>query len=95
VTLTCDVHPEFGYFCPAPRVRRELRIALVSILFGMVIGAAFVTVRAGQAVETNGVSNNAHLKSSGPECSEPTACGVVRWLRQHGPRGAVSIDPPI
>jgi len=24
------------------------------------------------------------------ECSEPTACGVVRWLRQHGPRGAVS-----
>jgi hypothetical protein len=66
VTLTYDVHPEFGYFCPAPRLRRELRIALVSILFGMVIGAAFVTVRAGQAVETNGVSNNAHLKSSAP-----------------------------
>jgi len=21
------------------------------------------------------------------ECSEPTACGVVRWLRQHGARG--------
>ena len=62
-----NVHPEFGYLCPAPRVRRDLRVALVSILFGMVIGAAIVTIRAGQAVETNGVSNNAHLKSSGPD----------------------------
>jgi hypothetical protein len=35
-------HPEFGYFCPTPRLRRELRIAFVSILFGAIGGAAAV-----------------------------------------------------
>jgi hypothetical protein len=35
-------HPEFGYFCPTPRLRRELRIAFVSILFGAIGGAATV-----------------------------------------------------
>jgi hypothetical protein len=62
-----DFHPEFGYFCPAPRVRRELRVAVVSIRVGIVIGAAIVTIRAGHAVQTDGVSRNAHLKSSGPD----------------------------
>ncbi len=65
--LVYDVHPEFGYFCPAPRVRRELRVAVVSILVGMVIGAAVVTIRAGHSVETDGISSKAHLKSSDPE----------------------------
>ena len=36
---TYYVHPEFGFFCLAPAARRELRIAVASILFGMVIGA--------------------------------------------------------
>ena len=56
------VHPEFGYFCLGPAARRELRIAVASILFGMVIGAAIVTVGAGHAVELDGGSSNAHLK---------------------------------
>jgi hypothetical protein len=47
--LAYDVHPEFGYFCPAPRVRQGLRVALVSLLFGMMIGAAIVTIRAGNS----------------------------------------------
>jgi hypothetical protein len=64
VPLAYDVHPEFGYFCPAPRVRRELRIAVVSVLVGMVMGAAIVTIRAGHAVETDGVSSNSHVASS-------------------------------
>jgi hypothetical protein len=67
VPLVYDVHPEFGYFCPGPRLRRELRVAVVSILVGMVIGAAIVTIRAGHAVETDGVSTIAHLKSSAPD----------------------------
>ena len=33
------VHPEFGFFCPTPRLRRELRIAFVCILFGAIGGA--------------------------------------------------------
>ena len=32
-------HPEFGFFCPTPRLRRKLRIAFVSILFGAIGGA--------------------------------------------------------
>ena len=67
VSPAYDVHPEFGYLCLAPRVRRELRVALVSLLFGMMIGAAIVTIRAGHPIETDGVSSKAHLKSSGPE----------------------------
>jgi hypothetical protein len=67
VPLAYDVHPDFGYFCAGPRGRRELRVALVSMLFGMAIGAAFVTIRAGQASETDGVSSNARLKPSGTD----------------------------
>jgi hypothetical protein len=62
-----DIHPEFGYFYPAPRARRELRVAVVSILAGMVIGAAIMAIHAGQAAETEAVSGNAQLKSSAPD----------------------------
>jgi hypothetical protein len=35
-------HPEFGYLCPAPRLRRELGVAFFSALFGAAIGAVSV-----------------------------------------------------
>jgi hypothetical protein len=35
-------HVEFGYFCPTPRLRRELRVACYAGLFGMAVGAASV-----------------------------------------------------
>jgi hypothetical protein len=41
------VHPEFGCFCPTPRLRRELRIAFASILFGTISGAAGVIALSG------------------------------------------------
>jgi hypothetical protein len=65
VPSTYDVHPEFGYFCLAPRMRRELRVGFVSILAGMAIGAAIVTVGAGHA--SDAVSRDAHLGSSGSD----------------------------
>jgi hypothetical protein len=58
-----QIHPDFGYFCPSPGLRRELRVAIVSILFGMVSGAAIVTVGAGHAGERHGVSSNAQQSS--------------------------------
>ena len=64
---TYYVHPEFGYFCPGPRARRELRVAVVSILAGMAIGATIMAIHAGQAAETDAVSGHAKLKSSAPE----------------------------
>jgi hypothetical protein len=35
-------HPELGYACPAPRLRREVRVACWSLVCGAVIGAAAV-----------------------------------------------------
>ncbi len=67
MTPAYDIHPEFGYFCPAPKARRELRVAVVSILAGMAIGAAIMAIHAGQAAETDAVSGNAQLKSSAPD----------------------------
>ncbi len=74
-----DIHPEFGYFCPAPRARRELRVAVVSILAGMAIGAAIVTVGAVHA--TDSVSSNAQLKSSGPDTLLPSVAALSSQSR--------------
>ena len=35
-------HAELGYFCPTPRLRRELRVACCAGLFGVAVGAASV-----------------------------------------------------
>ena len=35
-------HAELGYLCPAPRLRRELRVACWAGLFGIAVGAASV-----------------------------------------------------
>jgi len=54
-------------------MRRELRVAVVSILAGMAIGAAIVTVGAGHA--TDAVSRDAHLSSSSSETAPPGVAG--------------------
>jgi hypothetical protein len=35
-------HPEFGYFCPAPRFRRDLRVAFVAFASGAALGAIVI-----------------------------------------------------
>jgi hypothetical protein len=37
------IHPEFGYLAPTGRFRRELKVGLLSVLFGMAIGVAAVS----------------------------------------------------
>jgi hypothetical protein len=46
------IHPEFGCLAPTPRLRRELRIAVFSMLFGLGIGV--VAVVAVYAVNVGG-----------------------------------------
>jgi hypothetical protein len=58
------VHPEFGYFCPTPYRRRELRVAIVSILFGAIIGGSIATLRAGHDRNPDGASTAAHVPNS-------------------------------
>jgi hypothetical protein len=34
-----NFHPEFGYFCPTPRMRRNFRSAVITVVAGMAIAA--------------------------------------------------------
>ena len=61
------VHPEFGYFCPTAYRRRELRVAIVSILFGAIIGGSIATLRAGHDRNPDGASTAAHVDVSNSE----------------------------
>ena len=61
------VHPEFGYFCPTPYRRRELRVAIVSVLFGAIIGGSIATLRAGHDRNPDGASTAAHVDVSNSE----------------------------
>jgi hypothetical protein len=38
MTSLSDLHPEFGYFCPSPRLLRDIRVASISILLGASMG---------------------------------------------------------
>jgi hypothetical protein len=92
VPPTYYVHPEFGYFCPSPGARRELRVAVVSMLFGMVIGAAVVTVGAGHAGESDGGSSNAQLKSSRSDTLLPGSGGPTAQSMTAGNAQANSVE---
>jgi hypothetical protein len=61
------VHPEFGYFCPTPYRRRELRVAIVSVLFGAIIGGSIATLRAGHYPKPDSTSTAAHVDVSNSE----------------------------
>jgi hypothetical protein len=39
MNLNHYAHPEFGYLCPAPRLRRDLSVAFFALLFGASVGA--------------------------------------------------------
>jgi hypothetical protein len=58
------LHPEFGYFCPGRGLRREWRVAVVSILFGMIIGASVVRLPAGN--DRNGDNASTIGRLEGP-----------------------------
>jgi hypothetical protein len=62
------VHPEFGYFCPTAYRRRELRVAIVSILFGAINGGSIATLRAGgHDHNPDGASTAPHVDVSNSE----------------------------
>ena len=61
------VHPEFGYFCPTPYRRRELLVAVVSILFGAMIGGSIATSRAAHDRNPDGVSTASRVDVSHSE----------------------------
>jgi hypothetical protein len=64
---TYHVHPEFGYFCLTPYRRRELLVAVVSILFGAMIGGSIATLRAAHGPNPDGVSTASRVDLSNSE----------------------------
>jgi len=59
-----QVHPEFGYFCPTPRLRRDVRVAIVSIVLGTIVGAVWVTLRAAHDRDTESALAMTHVAHS-------------------------------
>ena len=64
---TYHVHPEFGYFCLTPYRRRELLVAVVSILFGAMIGGSIATLRAAPDRNPDGASTASRVDFSNSE----------------------------
>jgi hypothetical protein len=71
------VHPEFGYLCPTPRLRRELRVAVICMLLGTVIGASIVTLKSGRDHNTDITYAMTHLGTSAVEATSAPAANVM------------------
>src|SRR5260370_18806058 len=92
------VHPEFGYFCPGPGLRRVLRVAVVSILFGIIIGASVIRLRAGHDRQADNAWTIAHIEPSRPATALPAATKpgsslTARPARRERHRGSKPCPP--
>src|SRR5260370_17600080 len=91
------VHPEFGYFCLGPGLRRVLRVAVVSILFGIIIGANVIRLRAGHDRQADNAWTIAHIEPSRaatvlPAATEPGA-SLTGNAATGAPNGAIKPFP--
>jgi hypothetical protein len=63
------VHPEFGFFCPTPRLRRWLRVALAAVAMG---GIGLAVMATGRDTDADGVAAVAAADvRAAPETSLP------------------------
>jgi hypothetical protein len=89
--LSEQFHPEFGYFHPGPRLRRDVRVALASIASGAVIGAiAMVAVYVSYAKPEDAaapalVNNDAAATSTRPAVMPERAMAEHRNQQQARP----------
>ena len=81
------VHPEFGYFCLGPGLRRVLRVAVVSILFGLIIGTSVIRLRAGHDRQADNVWTIAHIEPSRAATVLPTATEPASRLTGNAAKG--------
>ena len=67
------LHPEFGYFCPGPRLQREVRVTFFAIIFGALIGSITVTALSTRARNSEAESATSALapRSGRTAGSEP------------------------
>jgi hypothetical protein len=91
------VHPEFGYFCLGPGLRRVLRVAVVSILFGIISGASVIRLRAGHDRQADNAWTIAHIEPSRaatvlPAATEPGS-SLTGNAATGAPNGAIKPFP--
>jgi hypothetical protein len=81
-------HPEFGYLCPSPLVRRSVRLALISGAIGMLIGAvailSLLDKRLGQTSAFDQPSSLAETDRNDTDVDRPLF-GQAEWSLQRGP----------
>jgi hypothetical protein len=84
------LHPELGFLAPTARLRRELRVGLLSMLFGVGIGVVAVTALSLGSRDQDHVS----AYSAGTSGTVGTASGAARQDGGSDRRGgAASTDP--
>jgi hypothetical protein len=81
------VHPEFGFLSPTPRLRRELRMAFFSLLFGIGIGAAAVIALSGNntaddARVPHGVGSASVISEDRTDYKSPQAASIEKELNK-------------
>jgi hypothetical protein len=78
------IHPEFGYLAPTGRFRRELKVGLLSVLFGMATGVA--------AVSGISLGSREHDRHSEPSAA---AHGIVAGspIHEEGSDGSRKVAP--
>jgi hypothetical protein len=81
------VHPEFGLLSPTPRLRRELRMAFFSLLFGIGIGAAAVIALSGNnTADEHGMGSASVISEDRTEpvlsYQSPQAAGIEKELNK-------------
>jgi hypothetical protein len=75
------VHPEFGLLSPTPRLRRELRMAFFSVLFGIAIGAAAVIALSGNKPADD--ARVSELSSASVITEQPTEAVLGNEVKGH------------
>ena len=92
--LSPYLHPEFGGFCPSSRLRRDLRIVVFSVLFGVTAGAAgMISLTASHSPAT---PNAVEVVSSGitdKDVSKETRSDLAG--ASNGQASGVGIDPRV
>jgi hypothetical protein len=82
------VHPEFGFLSPTPRLRRELRMAFFSVLFGIAIGAAAVFALRGNKTADDGRVSG--VSSASVISEQATEAALSNEVKDH----AIKSDEP-
>src|ERR1700756_1268420 len=82
------VHPEFGYFFLGAGLRRVLRVAVVFILFGLIIGTSVIRLRAGHDRRADNAWTIAHIEPSRAATVLPAATEPGSSLTGNAAKGA-------